>query len=122
MQSRGHVFIELALVSIIGLSLSVVSGSIIANKVGQTVLQYQIQESDIESEEEYNYNYYSIWDNDYSTDVSLDDLIAEYSVQVSPIIIGEIYVLGLGIVFISIIIPSLMIMRFNPKKILMNQN
>ena len=30
--------------------------------------------------------------------------------------------LGLGIVFISVIIPSFMIMRYNPKKILMNQN
>ena len=37
-------------------------------------------------------------------------------------IIAEIYILGIGVVFISILIPSFMIMRFNPKKILMNQN
>ena len=32
------------------------------------------------------------------------------------------FVVGLGIVLVSTIIPSMMIMRFNPKRILMNQN
>lgn len=114
-------FIELALVAIVGFTLAVGSGSLIANKVGATVLDYQIQSSDIEEEEDYYY-YESIWDNDYSTDVSLNDIVSEYNVSVSPLIIGEIYVLGLGIVLVSIIVPSMMIMRYNPKRILMNQN
>ena len=56
----------------------------------------------------------------YFTEVSLDDMVEAYDVQISPLIIGEIYVAGLGIVLISILIPSLMIMRYNPKKILMS--
>ena len=116
-------FIELALVAIVGFTIAVGSGSLVANKVGQKVLEFQIQESDVSEEDEYYYNeYYSIWDDDYSTEISLDDLVSEYEVTVSPLIIGEIYVMGLGIVLVSILIPSLMIMRFNPKKILMNQN
>ncbi len=117
-------FVELAIVAILGFTLSIVSGSLIASKVGETVLQYQIQESEVGEDGQYipDNDYISIWDNNYTTDVSLDDLISEYKVSVSPLIIGEIYVMGLGIVLISILIPSLMIMRFNPKKILMNQN
>jgi len=115
-------FVELALVAIVGFTLAVGSGSLVANRVGQKVLEYQIQESEVGDEDEYYYDYNSIWDTDYSTEISLDDLISEYNVSVSPIIIGEIYVMGLGIVLISILIPSMMIMRFNPKKILMNQN
>ena len=115
-------FIELALVAVIGFTLAVGSGSLVANKVGQKVLEFQIQESEVDKEDEYVYDYSSIWDTDYTTDITLDDLISEYNVSISPLIIGEIYVLGLGIVLISILIPSLMIMRFNPKKILMNQN
>ena len=46
----------------------------------------------------------------------------KFSTYAVPMIIGEIYILGIGVVFISILIPSFMIMRFNPKKILMNQN
>lgn len=115
-------FVELALVAIIGFTLAVGSGSLISNQVGQKVLEYQIQESEVDEDDEYEYEYYSIWDDDYTTEITLDDLISEYNVSVSPVIIGEIYILGLGIVLISILVPSLMIMRFNPKKILMNQN
>ncbi len=116
-------FIELAIVALIGFSLSVLSGSLIAKRIGNMVLEAQIATSEVSAEEEFNYgNYLDPWSNNYTTDISIEDLISEYEVRISPLIIAEIYVLGLGIVFISVIIPSFMIMRYNPKKILMNQN
>lgn len=115
-------FVELAIAAIIGFTLSIISGSLIANQVGSRVLEYQIQESEVSEEEYYGSDYISIWDTNYSSKITIDDLVEEYSVNVSPVIIAEIYILGLGIVLISILIPSMMIMRFNPKKILMNQN
>lgn len=118
-------FVELALVALIGFTLSIGTGSLIANKVGQTVLEYQISSSGLNEEEDNNsYIVYgsSLWDNDYNSEVTLDDLVSNYNVSISPLIILEIYVVGLAIVLVSILIPSLMIMRFNPKKILMNQN
>ena len=116
-------FVELALVALIGFTLAVGSGSVISKKVGTLLLDNQIQSSELgeENEDYIVYDYYSPWDSNYDTEISLDDIVAEYDVTVSPLIIGEIYVVGLSIVFISVIIPSIMIMRFNPKKILMNQ-
>lgn len=117
-------FIELAIVAILGFTLAIGSGSLIARKVGNSVLEYQIASSEVDKNpDDYWYDdRYNIWDDNYATDISLDDLVAEYDVSVSPVIIAEIYVLGLGIVMISILIPSLMIMRYNPKRILMSQN
>jgi ABC-type antimicrobial peptide transport system permease subunit len=116
-------FLELAIVAVIGFTLSVASGSLIAKKIGNTVLEYQITSSGIEEEGgNWGSDYYDPWNTDYTTDITLEDLVNEYEVTVSPLIIAEIYVLGLGIVLISVIIPSFMIMRYNPKKILMNQN
>lgn len=114
-------FIELALVAVLGFTLSVASGTLIAGKVGEEVLEYQVEFSGLnEAEEEDDYNYISNWDENYFTEVSLSDMVEEYEVQISPLIIAEIYVAGLGIVLISILIPSFMIMRYNPKKILMS--
>lgn len=116
-------FLELAIVAVIGFTLSVASGSLIAKKIGNTVLEYQITSSGIEEEGgNWGSDYYDPWSTDYTTDITLEDLVNEYEVTVSPLIIAEIYILGLGIVLISVIIPSFMIMRYNPKKILMNQN
>lgn len=113
-------FVELAIVAIIGFTLAVGSGTLIAGKVGEEVLQYQVEFSGLnEDQTEDDYNYISNWDDNYFTEISLDDMVSEYNVQISPVIIAEIYVAGLGIVLISILIPSLMIMRYNPKKILM---
>ena len=116
-------FVELALVALVGFTLAVGSGSIISKKVGATLLDNQIQSYELdENKEDYIvYDYVSPWDNNYDTQITLEDIVSEYEVTVSPLIIGEIYIVGLGIVLISVIIPSFMIMRYNPKKILMNQ-
>ena len=117
-------FVELAIVALIGFTLSIASGSLIASKIGETMLEYQISYDGTGEEDEGYYwedDYIDVWNTDYSTEITLDDLLAEYSVTVSLLIIGEIYVMGLGIVLVSILIPSMMIMRFNPKKILTNQ-
>ena len=116
-------FTELVLVAVLGFTLSIGTGSLIANKVGQTVLEYQITSSGLnEDEEDSDYYFSAIWNEDYNTEITLEDIVSNYNVSVSPFIILEIYVVGIGIVFVSTIIPMMMIMRFNPKKILMNQN
>ncbi len=117
-------FVELALVALLGFTLSIGTGSLLANKVGQTVLQYQISSNGLDEDSDDNNIFYydDIYSSDYSSDVSLDDIVSNYNVSISPLIIAEIYIVGLAIVLISILIPSMMIMRFNPKKILMNQN
>ena len=114
-------FVELALVAVLGFTLAVGSGMLIAGRVGEEVLQYQVEFSGLnESEVDDDYNYISNWDDNYFTEISLSDMVDAYEVQISPLIIGEIYIAGLGIVLISILIPSLMIMRYNPKRILMS--
>lgn len=119
-------FVELAIIAVLGFTLSIISGSVIANQVGQTVLNYQIESSGVNEENGDDMwigsSSNSVWDNDYTTDVTLEDFVSEYNVSISPVIIAEIYIVGLGIVLVSILIPSLMIMRYNPKRILMNQN
>lgn len=115
-------FIELTIVALIGFTLAVGTGSLASKKIGKVLLDNQIESSDInENDNNYGIDYYSPWDSNYNTQISLDDLVSEYDVSVSPLIIAEIYVVGISIVLISVIIPSIMIMRFNPKKILMNQ-
>ncbi len=111
-----QMFAELILVALVGFTLSVVSGSMIASKAGEMLLNYQVAVDDEYASEQDNIIYYG--GDSYFTEVEQSDLLENYSVTISPIIIGEIYVAGIGIVLLSILVPSMMIMRFNPKKIL----
>lgn len=49
-------------------------------------------------------------------------MTASYHAGVDAGILIQIFILGVGVVFISTLIPSMMVLRFNPKKILMSQN
>ncbi len=119
-------FVELVIVAVLGFTLAVLSGSMIAGQVGKVVMDYQVATEDQYADEEESNDYYYIgnelWNTNYFTDITQEEILKEYEVQISPLIIGEIYILGLGVVFLSILIPSAMIMRFNPKKILMSTN
>ena len=92
-----------------------------AGRVGELVLDYQTtSDQQYESEDDSSY----VWTSstDYFTTVTQDQLLSEYHVSVSPLLILEIFVLGTGVVLIAIVIPSFMIMRLNPKQILLEQN
>ena len=109
-----QLFTELAIVAVIGFSLAVLSGSMMAKGIGQAVLDYQLANTETDDD---GYYYY---DDTYFTEITQEDMMSEYEVSVNPVIIGEIYLMGMGVVLVSILIPSYMIMRFNPKKILTN--
>lgn len=117
-----QLFAELFLIAIVGFALASVSGSLLAGKVGDRVLSYQTANDAQYASDDDDMGYYFSGDVDYFTEVTQEDLLSQYHVSVSPLLIGKIYMLGTGVVLIAIIIPSFMIMRLNPKQILLEQN
>ncbi|RRC90841.1 FtsX-like permease family protein, partial [Erysipelotrichaceae bacterium OH741_COT-311] len=91
-------FLELAIVAVVGFTLAVISGSLMAKKAGETILSYQVSKSDVSIEEKSTFFDFSA---DYFTDITIEDLTSNYEVSISPLIIAQIYVAGLGIVLIS---------------------
>lgn len=118
-----QMFLELILIAFVGFAFAAVSGSLLAGKVGDLVLSYQTStDAQYEGTTTNNDYYYFSDDNNYFTDITQEDMLSQYHVSVSPMLIAEIYLLGTGVVLIAILIPSFMIMRLNPKQILLEQN
>ncbi len=113
-----QLFMELLIIAVIGFTLAVGSGSLVAGQVGKMVLNFQQSASEEEITTDDNV-YYWAGDQNYFTEITQDELLNNYDVSISIWLILEIYVLGIGVVFISIVIPSAMIMRLNPKQILL---
>lgn len=112
-----QLFVELLIIALLGFTLAVGSGSLLAGQVGDMVLDYQ--QSSTEEEITTNQNYYNPYDQNYFTEVTQEQILSQYHVTISGWLILQIYVLGIGVVFISILVPSAMIMRLNPKQILL---
>ena len=117
-------FCELAVIAILGFTLAVGTGSLLASSIGENILESQLVSEELSVEDEkYDHFVHEFGgSNKYFTQVSLEDIISKYEVKISAPIIIQLYVAGLSIVLLSILIPALMIMRFNPKKILTNTN
>ncbi len=115
-----QLFIELIIVAFIGFAAASISGSIMAGSVGDMVLDFQTTSEAQYADEDNSFNFST--SSDYFTEVTQDDILSEYHVSVSPLLILEIFVLGTVVVLIAIVIPSVMIMRLNPKQILLEQN
>jgi ABC-type antimicrobial peptide transport system permease subunit len=114
-------FIELTIVALIGFTLANISGSVLANKVGDVVWSYQSQYDGVATLDDNSNNDMGWYGQaDYFTEITYEDVSSNYQVSISPLLIGEIYIAGLAIVLIAILIPSMMIMRFSPKRILMS--
>ena len=124
----GQILVEVMLVSFVAITLSLFSGSIIANGMSQTMLENQILK-----EQENNNNgggivmyESSVSITSYSAASSLgygtittDDLQNAYKVTLDFNTILMFYAIGLGTILISSIVPIIYIMRLNPKRILM---
>ena len=115
-----QLFLELIIVAFIGFTLASVSGSLMAGSVGDMVLDFQTSSDAKYDSDDSGYTFVN--SSDYFTSVTQDDLLSEYHVSVSPLLIAEIFILGTGVVLIAIVILSFMIMRLNPKQILLEQN
>jgi len=113
-----QMFIELVIVGVLGFTLAIGSGALVSGVIGDWMLEAQLS-TELEEEVGYDYGYY--WgETDYFTDVTADEMFSKYHVSVKPMTIVLIYAGGLGIIFLSVLIPGLMVMRYNPKQILTN--
>ena len=117
-----QLFLEILIIAMLSFALASVTGTLVSKKVGEKVLDIQSSFSgDDEDDEPYISSYY-YGDEEYFSEINKDTILSEYKVTVDAKIIIKIFIVGIFVVFISILIPALMILRYNPKQILMTTN
>ena len=110
-----QIVIEVVAIAFVGITLSLLTGNLIANSVSETMIQNQASETS-------NGNQAMISQMDmygYSDNVSKDDVMSQYKVELNGTYIGLFYLIGLGTVIVSTVIPIIYIVRMNPKKIML---
>lgn len=118
-----QLFIELALIGIVAFTLSLGSGSIISNVIGNKVLEFTEQKLNLDYSDNNNkdiFGFSSFFDN-YDTQIESSDFKDNYKVELSLSSVIYLYLSAGAIISISVLIPSLGIMRYKPKKILNNE-
>ncbi|MFD1416696.1 ABC transporter permease [Oceanobacillus jeddahense] len=106
----GQILIEVLAVAVIGITLSLFTGNLLAGQVSDTMMK-----ADDNQEEFYGGYYYEGMENN----LTVDDVMDSYEVSLNSSYVLGFYGIGLLTILISTIIPLIYIVRLNPKKILM---
>jgi putative ABC transport system permease protein len=105
----GQIMTEVLIVSIIGMTLSLFTGNLLAQSVSDKMIESNNEQTTDEM------FYYS----ELQTDLTTDDVLAAYEVNLSTEFILLFYGVGIATILLSTLIPLIYIMRLNPKKIMM---
>ena len=118
-----QLFLEILIIALISFAVSSLTGTLVSKKVGEKVLDIQSSFSaDDENDENAWVDTYFYGEDSYFTEINKDTIMSEYKVTVDASLIIKIFIVGIFVVFVSILIPALMILRYNPKQILMTTN
>jgi len=111
----GQIVVEIMCVAFVAISLSLFTGNVIAKSLSSNMLQQQLEKNTTE-----NYGYYMSYSNySYLGDVSNEDVLAAYDIQLGINYIIMIYAIGLSTTLVSTVVPMIYTTRLKPKKILM---
>ncbi|MDQ0255966.1 putative ABC transport system permease protein [Evansella vedderi] len=106
----GQVLLEVMIVAIIGITLSLFTGNLLASGVSDTMMK---------SDTNQQYQDYYFYGGELHSNLTTDDVIESYQVHLNATYIMMFLVIGLLTILVSTVIPLIYIVRLNPKKILM---
>ncbi len=100
-----QILTEVLVVAVVAVSLSLFSGNVLAKGLSQDLLADQLEGTD-----EYYY---------YDDIVSGEDVMEQYDMSLDGRTIALIYIVGLGSVLVSTLVPVVATLRLKPREILM---
>ncbi|GAB2025320.1 ABC transporter permease [Lactovum odontotermitis] len=112
-----QVVIETVTIALVGITLALFSGNLVAQKVSQTMLKNQMI-SEQQKKEKSGMMSVS-YSSDDESDLSSEDVMKAYKVSLDADVVVAFYAIGLGTVLISTLIPIVYTVRLNPKKIML---
>ncbi|QIL46889.1 ABC transporter permease [Vagococcus coleopterorum] len=113
----GQIVIEVLIVAFIAITLSVVTGNVIAKNVSQSMVETQLNKKDKELEQSGNFDFELMQLT--GNEIGSEQIKESYQVKLSLGYVVLFYLVGIGTVLLSTVIPLSYILRLNPKKIMM---
>jgi len=105
--------IEVLLIAILAFTLSIFTGNVISEKVGDVLLEKELSTLSEESQGRPN-----MGGGRFEMEEQNTEVISDIDISVNFEVIMQLYGIGLLIVLISSIIPTILVFRYKPKKIL----
>lgn len=110
----GQILAEVLVTAFVAVSLSVVTGNLIAKGVSGNLIQQQMESQTPNGKE-----FIGGPADEFTPEVQTEDIVKTYQVSLTPGYVLIMYVVGMGTVLLATVVPLGYILRLNPKKIMM---
>lgn len=114
-----QIVIEVMLVAILAIALSLITGNFVAQGLSNSMVRDQLVAEQTEPWMDPNFGQDQWRFNEFAANLTSQDISDNYRINFSIGYIGLFFLIGLGTVLVSTIVPMLYIVRLNPKKVLM---
>ncbi len=112
--------VEILIVAVLAMGISTLSGNLVANKMGKQLLQQEITQSEETANTPASFNSRRM--PFQSPNVQDVETVNELSIHTTGEDLMKLFGIGLMVVLLSTLIPSLTVLRLNPKAILTKQD
>ncbi len=107
-----QILLETLIISTLAVFISIFTGNIVAKNISNNMLEQQIDNK--ASNDDYYYDEFG-----YQLNYSKDQLLDKYNVNLDAITIVLIFLISIGSITVSTLIPIYYTLKINPKKVLM---
>ena len=116
-----QILLEVVVISVMGMSLALFTGYIVSNHMSRNMLIDQLTAEENHIPGEISISIRGTFDliGIPTTNLSIDEMIEAFDVSLGVNTIGLFYVIGLGTIVLSTVVPMLYVVKLNPKKVLL---
>lgn len=109
-----QIMMELIPLAILGITFSLLVGSFLAVSISGTMLRQDMaQENHVETSEAN-----PLEELGYRFELTVEEMLESYEVRLDVQSVLMFYSIGLGIIFVSILVPIMLVINIEPKKVL----
>ncbi|MFI8686910.1 ABC transporter permease [Rossellomorea sp. NPDC077527] len=114
----GQFLVEILIVAVLAMGISTLSGNLVANQIGEQLLQQEITQSEQAADTPASFRRMPFQPSNVQDVGTLDEL----SIHTTGEDLMKLFGIGMIVVIFSTLIPSLTVLRLNPKAILTKQD
>lgn len=109
---------EVLIIALLGITLSVFTGNLVASGLSSSMIQAQMEKEAQNNPWERGMSMNNV-DDYMSTNLTMQDVVSAYEIRLTPTYILVFFLVSLGTIALSTLVPMIYIVRLNPRKILM---
>jgi len=116
-----QILLEVTITALVGMTLAVFTGSLISTSMSRSMLRNELVAEQNNRERSWSWSSEEFANMGFGEEMSIEGVLDAFDTSLDLKTVGWFYVVGLGTIIFSTVIPVMYVITLDPKKVLMEQ-